>query len=1016
MLARGYARAALVAFFQFFTTARGATLAGSQWSVAWGADGGAGAGHGAHGGARGVADFTAGASSAQGAAAYLSLRSREHQENMNKIMANMTVASALATLRAHGRDVSPEIVAMVEERANSRNLRALSKQDPENEKGYASLLKAKTMLNNMIEEVMEKYDAELDRCCDFEKAQSVLIEESRQDISFFGGEAAEAREWILDAQQQIEECETKLPKTKAELSQHEEKCEKDIAALKDELDIVLSDIAVMSMILKMTECETSPLPKSFLLLSCEDECGTYLTFRDEDLHNKTSGLQSQAAQQLLQEELSQSYADETSVEFTDADEQTPNVTTPMPMEEPQPPVRIPRTKPCKTPRVMDKLSAKCSIKNSPNCKPLQERFLLIQAGIMDRRDELKEELNGVEKDCKETKDNYEAQISDLESRLKDQQTRLGSATKKLTVSNEQMRLKEAEFHELKATWASETVTCHGNYENFEGEECGLKKIRGELFKMQGGDTSAFFQDCSVSEWEADECSKSCAKGTVVLSRGIITPMKGGTKCPPLAKTKTCNMQKCPIDCSLADWEGWSSCSADCGGGMKERIRQTLMKPRYLGESCTQTTEAESCNMAACDANCVLSDWTEWSDCSKQCGGGTSFRRTTVVEQATGSGTCPAIHDEAREQSMHCNEHPCLPKLATLRCESELDVVLLLDGSGSVGSYGWAQTKEVGKDLAKAFHAHHADIKVAIVLFSGPSRWRDVERCGGNTPPFGWTKMYTKGAYGASTTEKAAFNDLFSKAHLGIVRRQCMWCWRSHRDIYYRRKTQPASFDAWENLMVTWQSTGFHEDFDIYSTLQDALQDTKAWKFCNGGDKGIGFPRDCSPWGSAAPWQWQSLTRGGQRHFKWEALTKVEVDMEKDCKIKFVQHFTNKTEDLVNKIEAMEWPQGATLTAQALQAAQEELPLSGRSEAPAVVVVITDGRPVSVRKTEMAAHELRKKSRLFWVAVTRYAPTKDLKKWASLPNDENLVAVANFQQLDSKATINAIISDVCPAVS
>ena len=139
----------------------------------------------------------------------------------------------------------------------------------------------------------------------------------------------------------------------------------------------------------------------------------------------------------------------------------------------------------------------------------------------------------------------------MQARLKDQQTRLAGATKKLTTSNEQMRLKEKEFKELKDTWASETITCHTNYKNFEGEECGLKKIRGELFKMQGGETSAFFQDCAISDWEADECSKSCAKGTMVLSRSIVTPMKGGTKCPPLAKTKECNLQKCPNDCHTA---------------------------------------------------------------------------------------------------------------------------------------------------------------------------------------------------------------------------------------------------------------------------------------------------------------------------------------------------------------------------------------------------------------------------------------------------------------------------------
>ena len=55
-------------------------------------------------------------------------------------------------------------------------------------------------------------------------------------------------------------------------------------------------------------------------------------------------------------------------------------------------------------------------------------------------------------------------------------------------------------------------TCSGNYINFESELCALKKIRGELYKMKGDGHSGFFQDCEVSKWEPEECSKKCAGG------------------------------------------------------------------------------------------------------------------------------------------------------------------------------------------------------------------------------------------------------------------------------------------------------------------------------------------------------------------------------------------------------------------------------------------------------------------------------------------------------------------------
>jgi hypothetical protein len=50
-----------------------------------------------------------------------------------------------------------------------------------------------------------------------------------------------------------------------------------------------------------------------------------------------------------------------------------------------------------------------------------------------------------------------------------------------------------------------------------------------------------------------------------------------------------------------------------------------------------------------------------------------------------------------------------------------------------------------------------------------------------------------------------------------------------------------------------------------------------------------------------------------------------------------------------------------------------------------VIVFTDGRPLSFRKTTMASHMVRKVARLIWVPVTRYAPLKSIKLWVSLPN-------------------------------
>jgi len=134
----------------------------------------------------------------------------------------------------------------------------------------------------------------------------------------------------------------------------------------------------------------------------------------------------------------------------------------------------------------------------------------------------------------------------------------------------------------------------------------------------------------------------------------------------------------------------------------------------------------------------------------------------------------------------------------------------------------------------------------------------------------WTTLFAKGSFGSVVKTKAEFNTLARASVHGILRRQCADCEGTHKDVFYKRKTAPQSFDYYEGLLVTWRGdVGFHSDFDIYPSLTDAKHGTNPWAFCNGNDPGIGFPRDCGPW--AVGHQWNSLTRGGRASYRWSAL-------------------------------------------------------------------------------------------------------------------------------------------------
>merc|ERR1719213_786619 len=135
-------------------------------------------------------------------------------------------------------------------------------------------------------------------------------------------------------------------------------------------------------------------------------------------------------------------------------------------------------------------------------------------------------------------------------------------------------------------------------------------------------------------------------------------------------------------------------------------------------------------------------------------------------------------------------------------------------------------------------------------------------------------------------------------------------------------------------------------------------------------------------------------------------------MEKTCGIKMVTHFTKDLKKVKLLITEQKWPQGSTLTSLALLAAKTELGL-GRKDAHANVIVFTDGRPLSIRKTGQASHIIRKAARLIWVPVTRNAPLKNIKEWATRRWQENTVVVKSFKDLESPVVITRIVANICP---
>lgn len=332
----------------------------------------------------------------------------------------------------------------------------------------------------------------------------------------------------------------------------------------------------------------------------------------------------------------------------------------------------------------------------------------------------------------------------------------------------------------------------------------------------------------------------------------------------------------------------------------QRIRHVKQQAEHGGKLCPPQTDSRACGTTACDKDCVLSSWTRWSTCSKACGGGFQERTRRPLSPATGMGRCFDEDSKYRLQFKRCDkceptDTTCEPKDNTtmrtkwpakcepkdnttslLKCASKVDVVVLLDGSGSLGSKGWKSMQKAGKTLVGAMDpaANNGDgAQVALLQYSGP-------------------------------------------------------------------------------------------------------KNMEAFKKCTG----------------------QSST----------------VDMEADCMMKWVSHFTKETDTVAGNIDGLAWQKGSTLTSQALAAAEAEL-LTGRPNTPKVVVTFVDHEPMMPRKTADAAASLRQKARLIFATATNPAILPKFASWASRPAADNVVYVHSVEDYEKPDILNKIIAAACPEV-
>jgi len=696
--------------------------------------------------------------------------------HLQAIMSNMTVQAALA----RPPSMPTELMAFVRQQlGGSHAMKAqaflqanTAKYKKTGEMSVAQLDltnmnadQARVVLNKLALDTMSKLDMSRVECMSQQATQKQLLEETGQDVSSFNEQGTTARAQLMATQTAIKRLEELVPQLNLELSLHDGKCNDARTTLKKQISLRQQDSATLSTVSGSSGC--SMLLQTGIVHCHKHHNGrdhSFVAFRHAALRRKAAQLKLPGSRRALQVALLETFATRHHRQGRHHHRRGKHARSHRSHKK----HRHQRhrhgkhrrhhqrqthshqhghkhltllSQDSKTRKSASALNGKawpstkgtrCSMRSNPDCNTLRDKLMLMQAGALDELDGRRAQLATMEEDCQKEKTSLQEQLQSAALRLQEQQEMLAEATSIMIAASEQSRLKGNQLDTLESERTKMDAFCQETVGGAAVELCKIKSIRQELYKMEKA--RPFIQDCEVSSWTPEECSKPCDGGVQNLVRQVVVPDDKGAACPPLTAQHSCNTHSCPINCAMGEWSGWTSCSSKCGGGIKQRIRHVKQRSQHGGKVCGAETESVGCSMAACDTDCKLASWSKWSTCSKACGGGFQERTRRAVVPVNGLGFCAAEDSQYRLQYQRCNSDMCKANSTIaplLKCAGKVDVILLLDGSGSLGKEGFNVMKKAGADLVKAMDgkANGGDgAQIAVLMYSGPKNMGAYKKC------------------------------------------------------------------------------------------------------------------------------------------------------------------------------------------------------------------------------------------------------------------------------------------------
>jgi hypothetical protein len=636
-----------------------------------------------------------------------------------------------------------------------------------------SLQKARTILNNMIFTAWKELDDIIFQAKEFEERNRGTYEQVVGDISRLGSQLASLGDIRVGASEGIMEQDRLRKEAEGQISLTTTQFEQTKLVNEQEMAIRSSDLAVFDMILMMTQCADSEHSSAFLevkagagddgtppkvlielnrsgvrgpkrplsalntaknvLRVCEGPDGPHVVLPDPKAQIKLERMMTPEARRAIRIALGQVAAKKqvSLLEVGNAQPATDTNTTSPAL--PTAPVEVSPVAEEPSPSGQWK---KCT-DGTPNCGLLHDLMSMEWGKFRDSFDVLATQMKKNQDEYDNFMSNMNEQLTVVNSMRTTNMESLAQAISSINADTEEANEKEEEKRDLQSEYDKHMAEFKAaTTEILYTRICGVRTVRNQILWDSTVSPPSKISDCDFSDWypkdgtcigetgSAIDCDDTCPQpdpyacgGLETMVRDVVvSPNEYGMECPVLERIKKCKQFKCPVDCVESEWSGWSKCSKECESGVRVRTRSILTKAKNGGRACDTVQEEEPCNTGSCDRDCTLDTWSDWTPCSMACGGGLTDRHRAVIIPIRGEGRCPKPKSRSRFEEIECNAHDCVGDEV---CVARQDLVLTIDGSGSLRESGFEVIRDYAANLTtryESFYYGAEDTKIGVVYF------------------------------------------------------------------------------------------------------------------------------------------------------------------------------------------------------------------------------------------------------------------------------------------------------------